>query len=147
MKIRDLITSGAVSVSAEESVAHAARLMAQYNIGSLPVRSAGGRLCGIVTDRDLTLRCIAGGLAPDATAVRRVMTAHPFTLCGDCDAEEGARLMAQRQIRRLPVTDPGGRLCGMFSLSDLARQRGCEAKAAECLKEISKNIKNWEKNI
>ena len=61
MKIKDCMTKNVISVGASEPVAVAARLMSRYNLGALPVQNADGRLCGMVTDRDVVLRCVAAG--------------------------------------------------------------------------------------
>ena len=73
MKVRELMTAPAVSVGAGESVEVAARTLAQYNIGALPV-CANGKLCGMPTDREIVTRCLASGRQPSGTQVRQVMT-------------------------------------------------------------------------
>ena len=109
-----------VSVTVTDSTALAARLLSRHNVGSLPVCSADGRLRGIVTDRDIVLRCIATEDDPAQTPVRDVRTRGCFTVGPDESCTEAARLMAARQVRRLPVVEKG-RLVGMLSLGDLAR--------------------------
>ena len=76
MKIKDVMTRGAVTIGAEESVEVAARTLTHYNIGILPVCDTKGTVCGLVTDRDLVIRCVAAGRNPETTAVRDVMTRH-----------------------------------------------------------------------
>ncbi|MBQ7523973.1 MAG: CBS domain-containing protein [Oscillospiraceae bacterium] len=143
MEIRDLMTPSTVSVTADESVAHAARLMARHNVGSLPVRGEAGRLCGIVTDRDLVVRCLAAGDDPLHTTVGAVMTPQVSTAAPTDTLAHGAHVMAKRQVRRLPIVDRSGRLCGMLSLSDVAKCRDFHMEAASCLTEISRNVKKW----
>lgn len=128
-----------VSVTVTDSTALAARLLSRHNVGSLPVCSADGRLRGIVTDRDIVLRCIAPEDDPAQTPVRDVMTRGCFTVSPDTSCTEAARLMAARQVRRLPVVDRG-RLVGMLSLGDLARSHSYDAETSQALSEISDNI-------
>ena len=139
MKIRDVMTSPVIRVSPEESVAVAARTLTHYNIGALPVCGPDGRVCGLVTDRDLVTRCLAAGRNPARTTVREVMTGSVVAARPDMDAGAAACLMGREQIRRLPVLE-NGRLCGMISLGDLAEREECSYDAADALTEISSNL-------
>ena len=139
MKLRDVMSSPVIRIDPEESVAVAARTLAHYNIGALPVCGGNGHLCGLVTDRDLVTRCLAAGRTPGATPVREVMTGNVWAAEPDMDGDEAARLMGQRQIRRLPVVE-NGRLCGMVSLGDLAGAKEPPQNTAEALKRISSNV-------
>ena len=140
MKICEIMSERVITIDAEEPVIAAARLMKSHNIGSVPACGKDGRLRGIITDRDIVLRCVAGDADPQTTPVREVMsrgivTAQPFD-----DVEKAARLMSLDQVRRLPVLD-GGRVVGIVALSDLARSCECEMEAAEALTEISANLR------
>lgn len=139
MKIREVMTNPVIRIDPEESVAVAARTLAHYNIGVLPVCGGNGRICGVVTDRDLVTRCLAAGRSPAGTAVRDVMTGSVVSARPDMEAEEAARLMGRQQVRRLPVVE-NGRLCGMVSLGDLANRRESAGEAVGALAEISSNI-------
>ena len=139
MKLREIMTDAVVKIGPEESVAVAARTLAHYNIGALPVCSANGKLCGIVTDRDLVTRCVAAGRRPEATPVREIMTTQVVAVCSDMDATAAAKLMGKQQIRRLPVVEEG-RLCGMVSLGDLAAREETADQAGEALLEVSNNV-------
>ena len=139
MKIREIMTDSVVRIHPEESVAVAARTLARYNIGALPVCGGDGRLCGVVTDRDLVTRCIAAGRQPGATAVRDVMTTQVVSARPDMDIGAAAHLMGRQQIRRLPVVE-NGRLCGMVSLGDLACREETTYDATDALTDISSNI-------
>ncbi len=139
MKIRNVMTSPAIRISASEPVSVAARTLEHYNIGALPVCDEGGKLCGVVTDRDIVVRCLAGDRRPENTPIRQIMTGRVETVTPDTDAREAARLMGARQIRRLPVVE-NGRLLGMVSLGDLANSwQKCDA-LADALTDISSNI-------
>ena len=139
MKVKELMTGSVICVSPEESVAVASRIMARNNIGALPVCWADGRLCGMVTDRDLVTRCVAAGRNPGTTTVREIMTGQVFTATAEMDAGAAAHLMGRRQVRRLPVTEQG-KLCGMVSLGDLSRCDHTAPDATDALAEISANI-------
>ena len=139
MKVRDIMTNPAIHISPAESVEVAARTLAQYNIGILPVCTADGKVCGLVTDRDLVTRCLASGRSPANTSVRDVMTTHIIAARPDMDASAAAGLMGREQIRRLPVVE-NGKLCGMVSLGDLARREESAPDATDALADISSNI-------
>ena len=139
MKLREIMTDRVVRINPEESVAVAARTLARHNIGILPVCSGDGRLCGVVTDRDLVTRCIAAGRLPASTPVRDVMTANVVSARPDMDTVAAAHLMGRQQIRRLPVLE-NGRLCGMVSLGDLANREETAYDATDALSEISSNV-------
>ncbi|MBQ8768520.1 MAG: CBS domain-containing protein [Oscillospiraceae bacterium] len=139
MKIREVMTDAVVKIHPEESVAVAARTLAHYNIGVLPVCGYDGNLCGLVTDRDLVTRCLAAGKSPEGTCVKEVMSGSVITARPDMDTGAAAHLMGRKQIRRLPVVE-NGRLCGMVSLGDLAHREECNPDAADALGEICTNV-------
>ena len=139
MKLREIMTKSVVRIHPEESAAVAARTLARYNIGMLPVCGGDGRLYGVVTDRDLVTRCMAAGRTPASTPVRDVMTANVVSAQPEMDTVAAAHLMGHRQIRRLPVLE-NGRLCGMVSLADLAGREETAADATDALTEISNNV-------
>ena len=139
MKLRELMTNQVISVSPTESVEVAARTLTHYNIGALPVCSSDGKLCGMVTDRDLVIRCIASGQSPAQTAVKDVMTKQVVAAQPDMEVGVAAHLMGRQQVRRLPVVEDG-KLCGMVSLGDLAKQEQSVMDAADALTDISGNI-------
>lgn len=134
MKVKDIMSRSVIKIGQEEPVDVAARTLAHYNIGALPVCDGKGRLCGIVTDRDIVTRCLAAGMEPAQTQVRQVMTGSVKTIDTDADAAEAARVMGSCQIRRLPVTQEG-KICGMLSLGDLSQNE----KAGNALSRISRN--------
>ena len=139
MKLRDIMTNPVIRIHPEETVAVASRTLARYNIGSLPVCGSDGRMCGVITDRDIVTRCLAAGRSPTSTAVRDVMTAD--VICGrpDMDTAAAAGLMGREQVRRLPVLE-NGKLCGMVSLGDLALEEQTSYDAGDALTEISNNL-------
>ena len=139
MQIKDIMTQSVVSIAPEESVEVAARTMTRHNIGALPVCS-GGKLCGMLTDRDIVTRCLAANRQPGATQVRQVMTEQVTAVAPDMQTGVAAHLMDRLQVRRLPVVE-GGKLCGMVSLGDLATQEATARDAAGALEGISEKIR------
>ena len=139
MKLRDVMTNPVIRIHPDETVAVAARAFEHYNIGILPVCGGDGRLCGLVTDRDLVTRCIAAGRSAANTSVRDIMTRQIIFARPDMDAAAAAGLMGKEQIRRLPVLE-NGRLCGMVSLGDLAIKEETVLDAADALTGISGHL-------
>ena len=139
MKLREVMSQPVIRIHPDESVAVAARTLAHYNIGILPVCGSDGRLCGLVTDRDLVTRCVAAGRSAATTAVRDVMTTQVISAGPDLDMTIAAGLMGREQIRRLPVME-NGRLCGMVSLGDLAVHRESGSEAWDALSGISSTV-------
>lgn len=140
MQVKDVMTRRIVSVAPEESAAVAARLLARYNVGALPVCTAEGRLKGVVTDRDIVLRCVAAEEEPSRTKISEIMTRRVVSVDAGEQAEAAAQIMAREQIRRLPVEE-NGKLVGMVSLGDLAVVPDFSTEAASALCEISANEK------
>ena len=139
MKVRDVMTKQVVRVAADEPVEVAARTLTHYNIGALPVCGKDGRLCGLVTDRDLVTRCMASGRPQHEVKVQDVMTTRVIEVAPDMDLSEAAALMGAEQVRRLPVVE-NGKLCGMVSLGDLANREETNPDAADALGDICSNI-------
>jgi CBS domain-containing protein len=139
MKLRQLMTNPVIRIHPDETVSVAARTLARYNIGILPVCGADGRICGLVTDRDLVTRCMASGRSPAATPVRDIMTTQIISARPDLDARDAAELMSREQIRRLPVVE-NGKLCGMVSLGDLAVRQESSLAAGDALSGISSGL-------
>ena len=141
MKLRDIMSRNVVRVHPKETVSVAARLLESHNIGVLPVCEENGRLCGVVTDRDLVTRCIAANRVPSKTQVRDVMTCRIVSATPDMDVSVAANLMGREQVRRLPVL-LDGKLCGMVSVGDLAGREESSYDAAEALEGICTNLQS-----
>ena len=140
MRVCDIMSSKVVSIGPDEPVSAAARLLKRMNIGALPVCDGQNRLRGIVTDRDIVTRCVALEADPARTRVAEIMSRGVVTAAPLDDTGHAARLMSADRVRRLPVLDEG-RLVGMVTLCDLARDANCDMEAAEALSEISSNVK------
>jgi CBS domain-containing protein len=136
MKIRDAMTRDVCMVHPDQSIRDAARLMAQNDIGSLPVQD-NDRLVGMITDRDIAVRAVAQGKGADAR-VSDVMTNEIRYCYEDQDVEEVTRNMGEQRLRRLPVMNRSKRLVGILSLGDLARELECREEASEALSGISR---------
>ena len=139
MQVKDLMNPSVVTIEPASSAALAARLISRHNVGALPVCAGDGRLRGMVTDRDLVLRCIAAEEDPAQTPVRDIMTRECATVSPGDDCREATRLMAAQQVRRLPVVE-NGKIVGMISLSDLARSHRFDMEAAQALSDGEVNI-------
>lgn len=132
MQIKDVMTKDVVTVQPEESAAVAGRLMARSNLGALAVCSREGTLRGMLTDRDIVLRCVAAGESPERMTVGELMTRRVVSVGPGDPAEVACERMSAQQLRRLPV-EHDGKLVGMVTLADLTRQPGLRMEAADAL--------------
>jgi CBS domain-containing protein len=131
-KLRDLMTSEPVVLDADATVADAARAMKDNDVGDVLVER-DGRLCGIVTDRDLVIRCLAENPEQAASqALGEICSEEIHSLSPDAEVGEAIRLMQDRAIRRIPVVEDGSAV-GIVSLGDLAIERDRKS----CLGQIS----------
>lgn len=119
--VNDAMTQNPRSVSPSDSVTDAARLLRDENVGSVPV-AEGDRLVGMLTDRDIATRVVAEGRDPSSTPVRDVAS-EVVTSESHTDLDEALQLMAQHQVRRLPVVEEG-RLVGILAQADVADKLG-----------------------
>lgn len=117
---RDIMTGGAECVGVNETLEQAARKMRDLDVGSLPICGEDNRLKGMITDRDIVVRCLADGGDPKSTKAGDLAEGKPVTIGADDTIEEAIRTMQQHQVRRLPVID-GHDLIGMLSQADIAR--------------------------
>ena len=136
MKVREVMQSPVVCVGPGQSVEAAAKVFERYNIGALPVCTTQGMLCGMLTDRDLVIRCLAMGKLPSATCVREIMTKQVISVGPDMDASVAAHLMGRKRVRRLPVVERG-KVKGILSLDDLAANEQNAYDGADALGDIS----------
>jgi CBS domain-containing protein len=134
-RIREIMTSNPSTIEPEKMVVDAARIMKQEDAGVVPV-TENGRLTGMVTDRDIAIRVVAEGKDPQSTPVREVASKDLVTVDPQQHLDEALRLMAQHQVRRLPVVEEDGRLVGVVAQADVARQ-GDDTKTGQVVQEIS----------
>lgn len=132
--VNEIMTREVVSVSSEQTIQECAQLMKQHNIGVIPVVD-NGQLKGIVTDRDITIRSTADGISPN-TPVSQCMTSNVTCATSSMDVHEVANIMAQQQIRRLPVVE-NNQVVGMIAIGDLAEEAIYQNEAGDALASIS----------
>jgi CBS domain-containing protein len=119
-KARDMMHPGAECIGENETLAQAAIHMRDMNIGSMPICGEDQRLKGIITDRDIVVRCVAEGRDPSTVTAREMAEGTPIWVDASADQKEVVRLLTQYKIRRLPVIEDQ-RLVGMISEADVAR--------------------------
>lgn len=139
MKVREKMTTNVGYVKPTNTVVEAAQVMQKLNVGSVPVFDQN-KVVGVVTDRDIVVRNVAHGKIPQDTKVQDVMTSQVTTVSPDMDMDEVSRIMAQQQIRRVPVVE-NNQLVGIVSLGDIATDYRFDTEASEALTEISKKTK------
>ena len=132
--VQEAMTSNPTAITPDTTVQDAARLMKSDDVGALPIVE-DGRLTCVITDRDLAIRGVADGL-DSATSVRELASKDVVTIDPQQSLEEAARLMAEHQIRRLPVVEEDGRLVGMLAQADVA-QAGHDSLTGEVVQKIS----------
>jgi CBS domain-containing protein len=137
---RDIMTAGAECARADETLADAARKMRDLDVGALPICGDDDRLKGVVTDRDLVVKCVAEGSDPRSTSVSELAEGKPVTIGADDPVDEALRTMIEYGVRRLPVID-GDRLVGMVSQADVARETSPE-QAGELVAALSRSPGN-----
>ena len=118
MKIREVMTPYPITLGSDEPVMKAAQAMRENDIGDVVVRH-DGKLCGIVTDRDIVVRVLAAGKDPQSTTLETVCSHEMLTISPDQDTSDAIRLMRERAIRRIPVVE-NNNLLGIVTLGDLA---------------------------
>jgi CBS domain-containing protein len=138
MKISEVMTRGVECTPPDATLQQAAERMKSLDVGALPVCD-NDRLAGVLTDRDITVRCVASGKDPRTTRVRDVMTPEIVYAFEDQDVAEAARIMKDKQIRRLPILNRDKRLVGIVSLGDVAVETGDKRLAGAALEGISES--------
>ncbi|MBA4068051.1 MAG: CBS domain-containing protein [Isosphaera sp.] len=137
MLVKEIMTRDVECVGPDDTLQTAARKMRDLNVGPLPVCGPDGRLAGMLTDRDVTVRATADGKDPTRATVREAMTPDVVYLFQDQDARDAADTMAAHQIRRVVVLDADKQLVGIVALADLAVDAGREARPADTLRQVS----------
>lgn len=140
MVIKDIMSKDVVSLNSQDSIERAAQIMEQFDVGSVPVCN-NEKLVGIVTDRDIALRCVAGGNNANNQKISDVMTSNPVTGTPDMNVHDAAQIMSKEQIRRLPIVQ-NDNLVGIVSLGDISVEPTLQDNAEEALKNISEPTKN-----
>ncbi|MBQ6809596.1 MAG: CBS domain-containing protein [Clostridia bacterium] len=138
MKIQDIMQKNPITVTEKDSVISAAELMQKNDVGAIPVTDKNGTLKGIITDRDIILRCVSKNLNPQTTLAADIMTKNVLSVCPENSVTESSRIMAKNQIRRLPVCK-NRRLVGIVSLGDISRSKLMFAETASAFCDICEN--------
>ena len=134
--IKDVMTSNPCSIEAEKSVAYAAKMMREEDVGLAPIVE-GDKLIGMLTDRDIAIRVVAEGRNPEQVKVADVASKQVVTIDPQQDLDEALRIMAKHQVRRLPVVEEDGKLVGVVAQADIARE-GDDKQTGALVEEISK---------
>lgn len=135
MRIAEIMTKDVQTVTPDTDLVTVAQYMKNLDVGVMPVVD-GGRLIGVVTDRDIVIRAIADGRDPVNARARDHMTPDPSTVSPDEDVKRAAEIMSREQIRRLPVVE-NGTLVGIVSLGDVAVDSGKDRVSGDTLEQIS----------
>jgi len=138
MKIRDVMTKKVDMISADSTIKNAADIMKRDDVGDLPVQQ-GGKLAGMLTDRDIVLRAIAAGKDPNNTKVGEVMTRSVITCMADQDISAAIDMMEKNKIRRIVVLDSSQKAVGILSISDIAAHAGIKT-GGEVLREVASPV-------
>ena len=133
MKVKDCMCNDVCCVKPETNLKEVAKIMSQNHIGCLPVCDNNNSICGIVTDRDLVLRCIACDKNIDNTPVSDIMSCNVCTCKETDDITNAQSKMGQKQIRRLPVCDNNNKIVGILTLGDLAKNDSEVGKEEVCI--------------
>ena len=144
LRCSEIMTRNVKTAAAGSSLGDVAAIMRDGDMGAVPVVD-GGKLVGIVTDRDIVIRGVAEGAGPE-TPTSNVMTRDLFSVKPDNFVFEAIRLMGDKQVRRLPVIDSNGELKGIIAMADVALETEDEREIAETLEEISSGSSFWSKS-
>ena len=134
--VREVMTSKLCSIDTDKTVAYAAKMMRDEDVGIAPIVE-GDRLVGVLTDRDVTVRVVAEGRDPEQVKVTEVASRELVTLDPQQELDEALRLMARHQVRRLPVVEEDGRLVGVVAQADVAKEAD-ETRTGEVVEQISR---------
>ncbi len=134
MKIRDIMTKDIATLRSDDTIERAARLMKQYDVGSIPV-CTDDKIIGIITDRDIAVRSVAPGQT-GSQRVRDIMSTDLVIGNPDMDIQDAASIMSDRQIRRLPIVENNS-LVGIISLGDISLEPSARGSAEKALENIS----------
>lgn len=141
MNIRDVMTSNPRTVSLQDSIQNAARIMRDEDTGVVPVVD-NGKPVGVITDRDIVVRAVAEGGQPNRP-VRDIVTSELVAATPDMSVSEATELMSAHQVRRLPVVE-NNRLVGIVSIGDIAVKEGKDSRVGDALQHISEGVKEHQ---
>ena len=139
MKVSEIMTKRPAVCEPETTLQEVARMMVQHDCGEIPVVDSQRtmRPVGVVTDRDIVVRCVAEGKNPLEGDAGDVMSSPVITVTPDMDLDEASDLMEEHQVRRIPVVDEAGAICGIVAQADIARHAH-PREVAEVVREVSR---------
>ena len=140
MKIREIMTTNVTTAELNSTLEEIATIMRHEDIGAVPILD-DGELAGIVTDRDIVVRCVAEGRDPGECSAEDVLTEGLVTVSPDDDVNDAAAIMSRNQVRRLPVLQDG-KLVGVVALGDIAVKESNDEVSGDALEEISEGVKS-----
>jgi CBS domain-containing protein len=139
MNIREIMTTGVSTAAPDTTVEEIATIMKREDVGAIPIVE-DDELCGVLTDRDIVVRCVAEGKNPADTRAEDILSEDLHVIEVDDEVEAAAELMSRHQIRRLPVVEDG-RLIGILSIGDIAVKEGDDRTSGDTLQGISQGVK------
>jgi len=134
--IREVMTSSPCTIDADKDIAYAAKMLRDEDVGVAPIVE-GDQLVGVLTDRDIAIKVVAEGRDPQTTKVRDIASKDIVTIDPQQNLDEALRLMAQHQVRRLPVVEEDGKVVGIVAQADIALA-GDDKKTGEVVEQISR---------
>ena len=140
MNVNEIMTKSVVTLKSGDTVERAATLMKEHNVGSIPV-CEGSSVKGIITDRDITLKSVAGGKDSKSQTVNEIMTTNIVTGTPNMSLDEASKVMSENQIRRLTIVE-NNNLVGIVALGDLATENKSNEMAGSALSSISQGTKS-----
>lgn len=148
MQVEEVMTPDPACCTADTKLTEVARMMVDHDCGEIPVvdNQTNKLPVGVVTDRDIVCRTVANGLNPLELTAADCMTKPIFTVTPDMSLEECCRIMEEKRVRRIPVVDNRGSVCGIVALADLALQTG-KRVAGEIIKEVSEPTQSVAKAV
>jgi CBS domain-containing protein len=141
MQVRDIMTSDPACALPDSSLTEIARMMVVYDCGEIPIieSEASRKPVGVITDRDIVVRTMGEGLDPTDMFAREIMSTPVVTVTPDTSFEDCKHVLEEKQIRRVPVVDENGAICGIVALADITRY-GTQADIGEVLQEVVVDI-------
>ena len=137
MDVRSVMTQSPVVATGSTHLKEVARMMLDNDVGEIPIVDGDAKPIGVVTDRDIVIRLVAYGQDPTQVRAEDCMTSPAITLEQDADLKECAELMVRGRIRRVPIVDAQGRVCGIVALADLERRTDTRSLKADVSRHVS----------
>lgn len=141
MKVKDIMTTPALSVSENTDVFHIAALMKEHDVGVVPVCTNDGKIIGVITDRDIVIRAVGEMKHPETVTAKEIMTHSVMTVSPMTELDDAFDIMAELKVRRLPVVE-NAELIGIVTLGDLSQSLDYSFEISDALCEVCKGCEN-----